>query len=150
MPQYGFTVNGEFFQVVDSAVQRDASDVAFGVVGNKSAAYYLTESDQTDPAGRYRMQVSGDAWKLQRKSRDDEGGWGTPEDLIVAGVEEISFGKPFDLSQINDFVNAIAGVVEPDVPETVWLGAGSGPTQAPVKCLALTVDGQTLYVPCFR
>jgi len=42
-----------------------------------------SEVDQTDPAGRYRAQVSGDEWLLQRAASAD---WGSATNLIRASI----------------------------------------------------------------
>ena len=49
---------------------------------------YLTETDQADPAGRYRLQVTGDVLKIQRAATAN---WATATDLISLKSTQMAF-----------------------------------------------------------
>lgn len=70
-------INGEPIALADSPAQRANTGYAFEALGEATAEYRLTELDQTDPAGRYRFRVSGDALLFERATQPDWADWET-------------------------------------------------------------------------
>ena len=58
--------NGEIFSVVSGSATEAADQTQHEIEGIQSAEYRLTETDQADPAGRWRTRLESDTWKLQR------------------------------------------------------------------------------------
>ena len=73
--------NGELVTLAEGPPVEAEVDASWEVRGTASAALYLTESDQTDPAGHYRLQVSGDQLVFQRRA--SAGSWATPTTLFA-------------------------------------------------------------------
>lgn len=142
-----FRVNGELFSVADSPLQRDQPDQSFEVEGAASAEYRLSELDQIDPAGRYRVLVQDDVLHFQRAASPL---WATAVDLMTLSRRELIVNVPLDLSRLLRLQDLVLDLVEPDVPEVVWLGDGHGPSEEPDGYLALAVNfegADTAYVP---
>ena len=90
-----YRVNGEIISLADSAADRADTGYDFEIEGSATAALMLTEADQVDPAGRYRLIVTGDLLLIQRAA---SGAWATAETLhtfntVVQSVgDDIVFG----------------------------------------------------------
>lgn len=72
--------NGELFSVVSGAAIEAADQTQHEIEGIQSAEYRLTETDQVDPAGRWRTRLESDTWKLQRA--DTAGSHGITADAL--------------------------------------------------------------------
>ena len=151
-------INGEGFQVSDSHLQRDATGVALEVEGRASAELRLTELDQTEPAGYYRLRVNGDKLLVQRASKTTLKGatwrdWVDADTLMEISKAEVSFKVPIDLSSLGGFTGMLIDTVPLDVPSAVWLGDGHGPSEDPAgwfSMLADDGDSEPVYVPFWR
>ena len=62
-------VNGEYIRLVDSPVSNALTTDSFELEGESTAELRLTELDQTDPAGRWRFRLTGDALQLERAAQ---------------------------------------------------------------------------------
>mgnify|MGYP001591069873 FL=1 len=143
-----FRVNGELFVIASSALQRDQAAQSLDVEGAASAEYRLTELDQIDPAGRYRVQVQDDALHFQRAASPL---WATALELMTLSRTGLVLSVPLDLTNLLRLQDLVVDVVEPDVPQVVWLGDGQGPSEEPDGYLALNIDfhgtENPVYVP---
>lgn len=70
----GLTYNGEGVTIADSAELRANTAPYWEVRGKDSAELRLTEQDQEDPAGRYRIRVEDDTLLFQRASESASAG----------------------------------------------------------------------------
>ena len=104
----GILINGEPVELTESQRQRllETGQYTIEFRGGGSVAVMLTEADQTYPAGRFRVVVEDDTFKLQRvKQQADAAGaeWTEAIDLITGdadGVSELHFS---DLGLTNLF-----------------------------------------------
>lgn len=142
-----FRINGELFAVVSGPAEDAVTSASFEVEGSVTAEYRLTELDQTDPAGRFRIRASGDKLVFQRAALSR---WREATDLLTISDEEIVAHVPLDLSEIGALLNAIVGVVSVETPEVFWLEDGYGPTAAPEGYLAVQVEEEVKYIPYWR
>lgn len=142
-----FRINGELFAIVQSSKERAEQEPAFEVEGLETAESRLSELDEIDPAGRFRLRVQDDKLYFQRAALP---AWKAATNLLTLSSEEATFGVPLDLSEVANLVNAIADVVGPEVPEVVWLGDGNGPTEEPEGYLAIQVTDEVRYIPYWR
>ena len=83
----GIRINGEPIQLADGSFQRSEDEVSYEVEGAETAEYRLTETDQTDPAGRFRFRVTGDALLIQRARRAE---WAEAKSLITVEEEGVT------------------------------------------------------------
>lgn len=72
--------NGEPVQIAEGPAADDRTDEVIEIAGVITAELRLTELDQVDPAGRYRLQVSGDQLLIQRAASAD---WATATTLLT-------------------------------------------------------------------
>ena len=61
-------INGERVAITDSATERAATGWTMEITGEATGELRLTELDQADPAGRYRLRVETDILRLQRST----------------------------------------------------------------------------------
>ena len=85
--------NGEVVNVADSALVRDALADYLEVQGDTTASLRLTELDQADPAGRYRLLVTGDRLLFQRAATAS---WATATTLFAIDATGAGISYPDD------------------------------------------------------
>lgn len=61
-------INGEIVTIAESAAERASTGYYLEIDGSATVELRLAELDQADPAGRYRLQVSGDGLRVQRSA----------------------------------------------------------------------------------
>lgn len=59
-------VNGETIVLAESVSQREDTTFSYEIEGQDTAELRLAELDQTDPAGRYRIRLTGDQLRVER------------------------------------------------------------------------------------
>lgn len=99
-------VNGELVTVASGGAIDDASADSFEVEGEATAELRLTELDQADPAGRFRILVSGDAITIERAA---SAGWASSTVLwsasavgfLVPDDELLRWGTDGDIATVN-------------------------------------------------
>ncbi len=89
-------VNGEQIRL-KTQEEGLADDETIWEVSASQPEYRLTESDQTDPAGRWRWRLNGDVLYLERATSAE---WAADEDWLTLdkGNELITFGKAVTFS----------------------------------------------------
>ena len=148
-------INGEGFTVADSTRQRDATELALEVEGRAAAELRLTELDQVEPAGRYRLRVNGDKVLFQRATTILAPGeylWPGALTLMELSKDEVAFKVPVDLTSLGGFTGMLISTVPLDTPGVVWLGDGLGPSENPAGWYAFLAEGEEdpVYVPFWR
>ena len=148
-------INGEGFSVADSTRQRDATELALEVEGRAAAELRLTEVDQVEPAGRYRLRVNGDVLLIQRADFTQTPGeylWPSALTLMELSSTGVVFKVPIDLTSLGGFTGMLIDTVPLDTPGVVWLGEGMGPSTEPAGWYAFLADGEPdpVYVPFWR
>lgn len=142
-------VNGEPIALAGGPTQRDVTEASWEVEGHSKAEFRVTEGDQKSPAGRYRMQASGDKLRLQRAASNTSNPWASATDLLTLDDEEAVFGVPLDVDSIKHFIGNIVAFLTPGQvkPIVEWL-QGHGPTADPDGYLLLSVaEGKQGIVP---
>mgnify|MGYP003394340813 CR=1 FL=1 len=151
----GLKINGEGFSVSDSAIQRDAKEIAFEVEGRDTAEVRITDSGETDPAGRYRLRSDGDKLLLQRAGAATPAGqflWPSALTLMELSSSGVTFKVPIDLSSLGGFTGMLIDTVPLDAISAVWLGEGLGFSEEPAGLFAFAAEGEDdpVYVPFWR
>jgi len=120
-------INGEPIELVHGSVQRSATEYSHEVEGAETAEYRLTETDQTDPAGRFRFRVTGDALLIQRARRAE---WAEAKSLITVEEEGVTLTFSDDgmvelLKQMTMHVqgSSLAGLYFRQLVESVMVAA---------------------------
>ena len=150
-------INGESFQVADSHLQRDATTWIFEVEGRKAAEVRLTERDQIEPGGYYRLRVEGDKLLIQRAATtilagNTWGDWVDATTLMELSATEVAIKVPIDLTSLGGFTGMLIDTVPLETPSVVWLGEGYGPSEEPAGWYSFLADGESepVYVPFWR
>ena len=150
-------INGEGFQVADSHLQRDTTRVSLEMEGRVSAELRLTELDEVEPAGYYRLRVDKDKLLIQRAAStvlrgDTWRDWVDATTLMELSGTGVIFKVPIDLSSLAGFTAALLDTVPLEAPSVVWLGDGYGPSKNPAGWFAFMADGEedSVYVPFWR
>lgn len=153
----GTRINGELFTVANSPRQRDLTEVHYEVEGSAAAELRLTELDQVEPAGYYRIRVQGDKLLFQRAAKTVLGAenwrdWVDADTLLEMSKTGAIFKVPIDLSSLAGFTGTIIDTVPLETPDVVWLGQGYGPSEEPVGYLVVAVnsDEEQVYIPFWR
>jgi hypothetical protein len=79
-------INGEPIRLADSARERADVEGSFELRAVQSVELRLTEADQKDPAGRYRLLVTSDELLVQRSI--EEAGWEKPVTMFKVVSED--------------------------------------------------------------
>jgi len=137
-------INGETVAITSTLNTLAPTEHSIEIEGEAAANLYLTESAQVDPAGRFRLRVSGGKLLVQEAERAK---WALATDLLTLSESELRVHVPLDVSELVGGTNLIVGEVPPEVPDVVWLGDGNGPTEAPDGYLEIAVEQGTGYVP---
>ena len=141
--------NAEAFVVSSGPTQLAVNEATLTLEGSATAAYRLVETDQTSPAGRYQLKLSGDTLTIQRATSQTADPWASLQDLLTIDSEGAEFGVPLDIDSISHFVAHLVGYLTPgEVAGIVeWL-QGHGPTADPDGYALITVaEGKLGIVP---
>lgn len=118
-------VNGEPVSLASGGVHDNATVESFDVQGRASAEIRLTELDQVDPAGRFRLIATADAIKIERAATAD---WATATDLLQIELGQtiypddvlLRLGSDGDgilvLNSVGSVANTVYGLVSIGVP----------------------------------
>lgn len=130
--------------------------MSYEIEGKATAELRLTELDQVEPAGYYRLRVETDKLLVQRAaktvSKGDWRDWVDATTLVEMSPTGIVFRVPIDLSSLAGFTGTILDTVPVETPSVVWLGDGHGPSEEPVGYLVVAVnsDEEFGYIPFWR
>jgi len=127
----GFTVNGEYFTVADSALQRSITDVIFGVHGTTSAEVRLEDLSQTAPAGRFGVKIDDDTFTIRRATSTTSDPYAESLDLLTITQYGAEFGVPLAVTNVAPLVANMVEVLPANLVQKLAWFQGHGPTEDP-------------------
>lgn len=80
----GLRINSEPIQLAEGEAQRDDATFEWEIRGATSAALLLTDTGETDPAGRYRLRTAGDDLLIERAASAE---WGSVQTYMTFSGE---------------------------------------------------------------
>lgn len=88
--------NGEAVQIAEGPAIEAVTAESWDIQGAATAELRLTELDQTGPAGRFRLQVSGDQLFIQRGAGDAVDPWSSATTLLTIDDTGVRVEYPDD------------------------------------------------------
>ena len=112
-------LNGEVVRLAQALVEDVREDI-MDLESLTQPEHRITELDQTDPAGRFRHTVTGDAWLFQRKKAVSPEEWETFITIASGGVtldlgEDLEKNLLFLYLEVKQLADMLALVV-PGMP----------------------------------
>ena len=109
-----FRVNGEIVAIADSRAQRSATAYSIEVEGKDISDVFQTESDQTDPVGRWRWRASDKVYELHRATEAD---WAAYEVMLSVNTDGVTLGLTDSdelerLKELYEVVHDIRGLLD--------------------------------------
>lgn len=109
-------INLQAVQLEQDSEREPRSAVIFDLQGAGTAEYRLTELDQADPVGRYRLQVTGGALEIHRATAAN---WADYEVMVTVDADGVTLDTPddqqlqalqalhFEIAQLRDVVDLL-------------------------------------------
>lgn len=86
-------VNESFVALEDDPTQKPRATVSMDVQGPDTAEYRLTETNQSDPVGRFRFRVIDRELRIERATAAN---WASSETMITVSADGVTFVTPSD------------------------------------------------------
>ena len=140
MPVY---YNGELITLASGAPVDDATTGSWEIRGDSIVDLYLTEFDQTDPAGRFRLRVTGDELLLQRADLATDGVSTVPDKvglpqarrtqryvthltikstgpyITIGGIDVNLAELALEVDQLREYLQLVVGYIPPAGAESI-------------------------------